>query len=541
MMKTVKWNRILAVATIVFISALSAPGEDAKPGNLWETAQKDSALIRFSTLFTAQDMRDSLSSPEGIEKAIRWCKDTAVTRVYLETFRDGYTAERPTMLQAKQKMTDAGFLVSGCVTTTGLGRKSVNGWMFPCFTDQATLDKLKSVFEYTAGLFDEIMIDDFYATKCECEDCVKARGERSWSEFRCELLADISRRCILDPARKINPNVKIIIKYPQWYEEFHERGYDVVGETEMFDKIWVGTETRDPDSQQWGRKTQYEAYFIMRWLGAIGGGKSGGGWFDPYGTSPATYLEQARQTLLAGAKEALLFCYGSLLRGNGADNILALRKELPQLFQLVEKIHGKAIYGPATVKPPNSDADGDRFVYDFVGMLGLPLVPSPTLPEDAKAAFLPFQILKDSTAADQLKKWIKEEKPLLVTSHLREKLPAALFEGAQNLQTLETPDDLWKLMDLPPERIQSIRNTLLKPYGVEFEAPSRTALYLYEGGLVVIENFNDAEIEAKLTLDSKAVPQIDLTIPESKVVLEAKPGSANIRLPGRSLMVLQFP
>ena len=73
------------------------------------------------------------------------------------------------------------------------------------------------------------------------------------------------------------------------------------------------TETRDPDSARWGRKAQYEAYYIMRWLGGIGGDKTGGGWFDPYGTSPATYVEQARQTVLAGAREMLLFCHASLV------------------------------------------------------------------------------------------------------------------------------------------------------------------------------------------------------------------------------------
>ena len=42
----------------------------------------------------------------------------------------------------------------------------------------------------------------------------------------------------------------------------------------------------------------------MRWLGGIGGSKCGGGWYDPYGTTEHTYIEQARQTVLAGAKES---------------------------------------------------------------------------------------------------------------------------------------------------------------------------------------------------------------------------------------------
>jgi len=38
-------------------------------------------------------------------------------------------------------------------------------------------------------------------------------------------------------------------------------------ETTDFDLIWVGTETRDYGDKRWGGTPQYEAYFIMRWLG----------------------------------------------------------------------------------------------------------------------------------------------------------------------------------------------------------------------------------------------------------------------------------
>jgi len=87
----------------------------------------------------------------------------------------------------------------------------------------------------------------------------------------------VSRERILEPARAVNPGVKIIIKYPQWYDDFHNRWYEVLRETADYDKIWVGTETRDYDNKRWGRKAQYEAYYIMRWLWEIGGSKTGGG------------------------------------------------------------------------------------------------------------------------------------------------------------------------------------------------------------------------------------------------------------------------
>ena len=39
-------------------------------------------------------------------------------------------------------------------------------------------------------------------------------------------------------------------------------------------------------------------------LGGIGAEKCGGGWYDPSGTTEKTYVEQARQTILGGARES---------------------------------------------------------------------------------------------------------------------------------------------------------------------------------------------------------------------------------------------
>ena len=116
----------------------------------------------------------------------------------------------------------------------------------------------------------------------------------------------ISREYIQKPARAINPNVKIINKFPQWYDRFHERGYEVTGEIESYDITWVGTETRDNDfvnDSEGLNLPQYGAYYIMRWLKDLGKEKTEGGWFDALGTTEKTYLEQARQTVLADATE----------------------------------------------------------------------------------------------------------------------------------------------------------------------------------------------------------------------------------------------
>ena len=85
-------------------------------------------------------------------------------------------------------------------------------------------------------------------------------------------MVNVSREHILKPARTVNPNVKIIIKYPLWYDSFQDRGYEVVRESKDFDYTWIGTETRDYDYDvRAGGEAQYNAYFISRWINGVWG------------------------------------------------------------------------------------------------------------------------------------------------------------------------------------------------------------------------------------------------------------------------------
>ena len=206
---------VSAIAVCCLWISASAAGQGA-PAKLWDLAQNNKAVHRFSTLFTAHDVQKYLSSDAGIDKAIEWCRQTAVTKVYIEEFRDGYQAERATILRAKDKFQVAGIDVSGCVTTTKLGKPSTH-WRdtISCYTDQATQEKLQGIFEYAAGLFDEIMIDDFWFTNCECAQCDAARLSKtvtvgqhtfpvsgdSWADYRCELMLRISQERLLAAAK----------------------------------------------------------------------------------------------------------------------------------------------------------------------------------------------------------------------------------------------------------------------------------------------------------------------------------------------------
>jgi len=465
--------------------------------SLWDLANENRGLLKIATLFTAHNVRDHLGTEEGINKAISWCKKTGVTHVFIETFRSRYTAERRTLERAKSRFEAEGFEVSGCVTTTKVGKISTGWKVVSCYTNKDTQNQLQKIFEYTASMFDEIMIDDFLFTDCRCDECKKARGDQTWADYRCELMVRISHERILGPARAVNPDVKIIIKYPLWYEDFQNRGYEVVRETAEYDKIYVGTETRDWDGPRGDRKVQYQAYYIMRWLGRIGGSKTAGGWFDYIDTTEDTYAEQARQTVLAGAKEMLLFCYGSLLRNTGPANVEKLRTEIPGLFKLAGLVRSKAVRGILAPKPPNSDAYDEKYALSFAGMLGLPLVPSAEIITDAKAAFFSVHALKDPDFSSKLKKMLEAKRPVLITDGLAKRLTNINPED-ENLIILEVKGNPKGLLNLTREQLQPIRNKLLTPFGIKFDAPCKVALYLIGKNCLIIENFNDEPVDVSL-------------------------------------------
>jgi hypothetical protein len=490
-------------------------------------------LHRFSTLVTAQVVHDNLSTDAGLAEAIRWCKQMKVQKVYLETFRNGYQVEEHVLRQAAESLRKAGITVSACVTPTQYGKQAKSPREFHvCHTDPGSQQKAAEIFTFAAKIFDEIMIDDFWSSYCECDVCDTARKARkvkvgdetfdvpgdSWSEYRTLLMRELSRKSVLAPARKANPKVKVILKYPNWYDQFQERGYDVVGQTADFDLVWIGNETREIDNPYHGGIPQYAAYFIQRWMEDIAGEKLGGGWYDAMETKPATYVEQARQTILGGARESVLFSYAPLNPNVGttreqlrfaASDSEALRKEMPELLEIASRVQSRKAIGIAAYKPAGSVAGDDFHIFDFAGMVGLPLAPCHRFPHDAKAAMFALYGLKDPDFKTNLAKFIKTGRPVLLTQPLADKISPEVNLSATNITILKLDGKARAWMKWDRERLQAMRQPLLRALGTEFDAPAGVALYLFTDGSYVIENFTETSEAVRLDGKEITVPGRD--------------------------------
>jgi len=236
----------------------------------------------------------------------------------------------------------------------------------------------------------------------------------------------------------------------------------------------------------------------MRWLGGIGGPKCGGGWFDPFGTTPATYIEQARQTVLGGAHESMLFCYGALQRDTGPKNVECLRTNIPKLLSVAKEVRSRSIIGIAAYKPASSHPEKEPRVFDFVGMLGLPLVPCHEFPADVPAAFFSVHALKDPEFAAKLNTFVKGGKPALLTDGLADALKDEVKLDAENVHVLPVKQDPKSLLQLDEPALNEIRAPLLRAVKASFRAPNRVGLYLFADGSWVIENFNNGPARVEL-------------------------------------------
>ena len=287
-------------------------------------------------------------------------------------------------------------------------------------------ERLVKTVRYTARHFDEFIIDDWFFTGCTCEECRKAKGNRSWEDFRTSLLAEVSRELIMKPAKEVNPNCRVIIKFPNWSEAYQESGYQPAVQRNIFDAIYTGTETRDTrHSDQ--HLPKYCSYSLMRLMENYAPGKNGGGWFDPYGCYPMElYGEQAYLTAFARGREICQFCWGSLYRNRVVTPIGLQLEEIDHMLDQAGACTGIPCY-----LPPN--AQGEDHLEDFLGMLGIPMDPTPDFPSHRKIVFLTVQALKDPEIIPKLTQFVADGGKAVVTSGF---FIGALGKGIEELSSI---------------------------------------------------------------------------------------------------------
>lgn len=339
-------------------------------------------------------------------------RNVHVDKVYIETFRSGQTASDALIDKIKAFFAARGVATAGGIAFQGVSRSGQ--FQSLDYADPKTLAFVRDISARTARHFDEIILDDFFFTNSKSEADIAEKGDRTWTEYRLQKMDAVARDQVVGAAKAANPKVRVTVKFPNWYEHFQGLGYDLAREPEIFDSIYTGTETRDPEITD-QQLQQYESYEIFRYFSNIAPGRDLGGWVDTYNVRYLDrYAEQLWDTVFAKAPEMTLFNWANLLdpappgeraawqalptsfdyfalaRSSYAPAATpaegfrfrqpvmagaagyALRQVDPVIGQLGEPI------GLASYKPFQSR--GEDFLQNYLGMLGIPINLRPTFP-----------------------------------------------------------------------------------------------------------------------------------------------------------------
>lgn len=493
-----------------------------------------------------------------------------IDKVYLETHRGKEDVEKDRITQFKKFFETEGIRVSGGITTTievpDDPIHDLRIFHTFCYSNEDLKKRLKEIVEYTASIFDEIILDDFYFTSCSCPECIKRKGEMSWKEYRLNLMVDVSQNYVVNPAKAVNPKVNVIIKYPNWIESYAENGYNPEKQKDIFDGIYTGTETRDSQYTQ-QHLPRYLSYYLMRWFENVSPGKNRGGWFDSFECNINQYLEQAYLTLFAKAKEITLFDFNSL---RNTVFIPSLGFELGRLDEMISLI-GDPI-GVKVYHPFNSE--GEDHLTEYLGMVGIPFEPSPYFSFEDNPIFITESSSIDNDILRKLKEALMKGNTVILTSGVLRKMkgrgieeltsirctdkrvqinffgidpamtgfskyvyskekilfpvleyntnsswpmivgidgdnnfPILLrdFYGKGKIYVLTIPDNFSHLYDLPVEVLNQIRKIFMESLGVYLEGESKVGLFLYDNGYAIVESFLPYRTEVTLHKEDEII------------------------------------
>jgi hypothetical protein len=441
------WLALCTVCSVVLPTALAAANPPAAPGG-----------APFKTvIYIPAEITLKMKDQQWLEstwKIIR--SQLQVDKVYLETYRSRTLVDATLVADVKKFFAAQGVEVAGAICYSD----DDNG-QFASFTYTKPEDReyVKHVAEMTAKLFDEIILDDFFFANTKKPSDIAAKGKQSWTEFRMKTMDEVSRDLVVRPAKAVNPKVRIVIKFPNWYEHFAGNGYDLAKQPTIFDGIYAGTETRDPVQTDQNLQ-QYESYEIMRYFDQVAPGRNGGGWVDTFDIRYVDrYSEQLWLTVFGKAREMTLFNYGALLEEapagdrpwkNAATNVswdkIAERSKgrpiyasvagdaLDQIKPFVGKLGSPM--GIASYRPVH--AVGEDFLHNFLGLIGIPIEMDPEFPTKASVILLTEGAAEDPKLVDEIKQQLDAGKTVVMTSGLWHALQG---KGVEDLAEIRYTDE----------------------------------------------------------------------------------------------------
>jgi hypothetical protein len=383
-------------------------------------------------------------------------RNLKVDKIYIEVMRNHTLVDEAGLDKLKKFYQDKGVQVCGGLAYS---ISENNGYQGFDYADPENREFARKAVEMAARHFDEILLDDYYFFDRKTDYDIKAKGKKSWTQYRLETMREVTKNLIVGAAKAVNPKCKVIIKMANWYDQYAGMGNDTEMVPLIADGMFSGTESRLWVGQE-QHLQPYLSYDIMRFMDNLKPGVNKGGWVDQGGANPIDrYSEQLLDTVFSRCPEMCCFNYSGMLGGvrfgaNRAWADLPTSLNLADLQQMfgtnnnitfadvaaytlgpVDKVLTQ-VGKPVGIKGYTPyHATGEEFLHDYLGMIGLPMDIFPQFPTDAGMVLLTEQAKSDPDIIQKIKTQLEAGKSVCLTSGF---LRAMKGKGIEDICEVET-------------------------------------------------------------------------------------------------------
>ena len=390
----------------------------------------------------------ALANPQTLrEQFQRIWSQVHFNKVYLEVYRDRIFANPATLDRIAAFFRRRGITVDGGITLFS-GVNKYGQFNSLDYENPHDIALCERAVRMAARHFNTVILDDFTFFNTRSNADIRAKGKLSWSQYRLRRMRWVAQHLIIGAARQVNPHVKVIIKFPNWYPDFQGLGFGLDREAKMFGGIYTGDETRDP-AHTVQMLQQYQSYMIYRFYHNIRPHADFGGWVDTFGDRYVDrYAEQLWDTAFAKAPEITLFSWPQLATAEvaypgdrwawAADrtsfnwNAMVRSFKAPPGTEAAPgwaRVAGYALsevnaflgklgkpIGIASYRP--FDSSGEDFLHSYLGNIGIPINLVPHFPSHAHVVLLTQDAAKDPHLVEQIKARLRAGADVIITSGL---------------------------------------------------------------------------------------------------------------------------
>ncbi len=397
---------------------------------------KSFIVSTYATEGTVQSLMSGRLDPG--ESWTNLTRNLKIDKIYIEVMRNHTLVDEAGLDKLKKFYQDQGVQVCGGLA---FSVSEANGYQGFDYADPENRAFAIKAVEMAARHFDEILLDDYFFFDRKTDYDIKAKGNRSWTQYRLDTMREVAQDLIVNAAKAVNPKCKVIIKMANWYDQYAGMGNDTEKVPLIADGMFSGTESRTWFGQE-QHLQPYLSYDIMRFVDNLKPGVEKGGWVDQGGANPIDrYSEQLEDTVFARCPEMCCFNYSGMLGGirfgansrSWADqptslNFADVAKTIPDggnptfadiagyTLGQVDKVLAQ-VGKPVGIKCYTPyHGTGEEFLHDYLGMIGLPMDIFPQFPTNADMVLLTEQAKSDPDIIQKIKNQLEAGKSVCVTS-----------------------------------------------------------------------------------------------------------------------------